>query len=89
MFQTATHTRMNPAESILIDVFKPNSKVGYKISQGDFRGKSLSQGLLYLKELGELSEDILFQVVEQTHNYHLRILDRLQNDINDHRQKIF
>lgn len=89
MGNTIAYTRFNPTESILIDVFKPNTKVGQRILQGDFRGKSLSQGLLHLKVLGELSEDILFQVVAQTHNYHLDILDRLQSDIGYFRQKIF
>lgn len=89
MSYKASYIRLSTAESILIDVFKPNSRIGHKISQGEFRGKSLSQGLLYLKELGELSEDILFQVVEQTHKYHLDILDHLQSDIDSYRQKRF
>lgn len=85
--QSVTYTRFSSVESILIDVFKPNTKIGQKILQGDFQGKSLSQSLLYLKELGELSEDILFQTIEQIHNYHLENYHRLQSSINSYCQE--
>lgn len=85
---TVTFRKSNLVELIFIPVFRDNPKVLVLLLQGACRGKSLSEGLSFLRELGELSEDRLVQIVEQTHKNHLMELDLLQDYIDSYRQKL-
>lgn len=85
---TVTFRKSNLVELIFIPVFRDNPKVLVLLLQGTCRGKSLSEGLSFLRELGELSEDRLVQIVEQTHKNHLMELDLLQDYIDSYRQKL-
>ena len=79
-----TYTRISPLKAILHTIFKKNLKVSKLIFAGEFDNKSLRGSITYLKEINELSEEILIRMVEETNSHHLNNYEKIQSYINSY-----
>jgi len=87
--ETATLRTVNPIEAILFATFRGNVKITKLLLIGNFRDKSLRECLSILKELEELSEEILIRIIEETHDHHMENYQRLRSDVSSFIQKAF